>query len=326
VTAPARTVFLGSGAFAVPVLARLAGSAHATLAGIVTAPPRASGRGGRVRATPVAAWAEGQGVPILTPERLRSPQSVAALEDLRPELLVLADYGQLVPAALVEGPRHGALNLHPSLLPRHRGAAPIPAAILAGDTETGVTLMRMDAGLDTGPIVAQRRVPLAGTETAPELEALLAHEAAELLAATLPAWLAGTLSARPQPATGVTLTRPLRREDGRLDPSRPALDLERQVRAYQPWPGSFLETEAGRLTVWSAAVEADDPTARADSASEARAKPGWLDGPGLTLRTADGWLSLLEVQPAGGRRMTAEALLRGRPGLLGSRVGAATLR
>jgi methionyl-tRNA formyltransferase len=326
VTAPARTVFLGSGAFAVPVLARLAGSAHAALAGIVTAPSRASGRGGRVMATPVAAWAEGRGVPILAPERLRSPEAVAAVEELRPELLVLADYGQLVPASLVDMPRHGALNLHPSLLPRHRGAAPIPAAILAGDTETGVTLMRMDAGLDSGPIVAQRRVPLAGSETAPELEALLADEAAELLALTLPAWLAGSLGARPQPVTGVTLTRPLRREDGRLDPSRPALELERQVRAYQPWPGSFLETGAGRLTVWSATVEADDPTAQGDAATEARVEAGRLEGPGLRLRTADGWLRLLEVQPAGGRRMTADELLRGRPGLLGSRVAAATLR
>lgn len=337
-TTPVRTVFLGSGAFAVPVLARLAGSAHAELVGIVTAPPRAAGRGGQARPTPVAAWAERADRPVLTPERLRSAGSVAAVQELRPQLLVLADYGQLVPPALLDGPRHGALNLHPSLLPRHRGAAPIPAAILAGDTESGVTLMRMDAGLDSGPIVAQRRVPLTGTETAPELEARLAEEAAELLAGTLPAWLEGSLGARPQPTAGVTLTRPLRREDGLLDPARPALELERQVRAYQPWPGSFLETEAGRLTVWSAAVD-DDATAgpvgpageaQADAsggaAGEARAEPGRLLGPGLRLRTAEGWLRLLEVQPAGGRRMSAEELVRGRPGLLGSHVAPATLR
>ena len=153
---------------------------------------------------------------------------------------MLADYGQIVPAALLDPP-FGALNLHPSLLPRHRGASPIPAAIVAGDRETGVTLMRMDAGLDTGPIVAVERLPLAGSETAPELEARLADLAADLLARSLEPWLRGDLPATPQPEEGATLTRPLRREDGRLDPALPAADLERRVRAYLPWPGTFLE-------------------------------------------------------------------------------------
>ena len=191
---------------------------------------------------------------VLTPERLRSPAAIEAILALEPELLVLADYGRLVPAELLEL-RFGALNLHPSLLPRHRGASPIPAAILAGDAETGVTLMNMDSGLDTGPIVAQARVALSGRETAPALEERLAREADALLARSLGPWVRGELPANPQPDQGATLTRLLRRDDGLLDATQPAELLERQVRAYQPWPGSFLETPSGRLIVLSADVE-----------------------------------------------------------------------
>jgi methionyl-tRNA formyltransferase len=237
---------------------------------------------------------------------LRAPDAVAEILALDPELLVLADYGQIVPAALLHLPL-GALNLHPSLLPRHRGASPIPAAILAGDPRTGVTLMRMDAGLDTGPIVAAREVALGGTETSPELEARLAEEAADLLAATLPAWMAGSATVRAQPDEGATLTRPLRREDGRLDATRPVAELARQIRAYQPWPGSWLETPGGRLTVWAARP-----------APGRTANPGdLLHSDGLGLATVDGVLELLEVQPAGGGRMSGVELLRGRPGLVG---------
>jgi methionyl-tRNA formyltransferase len=228
---------------------------------------------------------------------------------LAPDLVVLADYGQLVPAPLLDVP-HGALNLHPSLLPRHRGASPIPATILAGDAETGVTLMRMDAGLDSGPLVAVERASLAGHETTPQLEERLATVAADLLARSLGPWLRGELMARPQPRGGVTTTRPLRRDDGRLDPAVPAADLERQVRAYQPWPGSWLETPVGRIVIWGAEATDGDGT------------PGALvaDGDGLALVTANGRLRLLEVQPAGKNRMTGEAFRRGRPSVAGSKV------
>jgi methionyl-tRNA formyltransferase len=225
---------------------------------------------------------------------------------LEPDLLVLADYGQLVPSALLDVPL-GALNLHPSLLPRHRGASPIPATILAGDERTGVTLMLMDAGLDTGPIVAEREISLGGTESAPELEERLADEAGELLDETLPDWIGGGATARPQPAAGATLTPPLRRADGRLDPIRSATELERQVRAYQPWPGSWLETSAGRLTVWQARVAAGE----GERGSLVRL------GTGIGLATAAGVLELLVVQPAGGRRMSGAQLVRGRPRLVG---------
>jgi methionyl-tRNA formyltransferase len=325
VTAPARTVFLGSGAFAVPILDALAAHPDVHLAAVVTAPARPAGRGRALHPSPVGAHALARGVRTLTPARLRDPAALDEIRGLAPELLVLADYGRLVPPALLDLPRHGALNLHPSLLPRQRGASPIPAVILAGDPETGVTLMRMDEGLDTGPILAQRRVLLAGDETAPELEARLSSLAAELLAEALPAWLRGEIEARPQDPAAASLTRPLRREDGALDPRRSASELERRVRAYQPWPGSYLDTVAGRIVAWRAeVVGAPDAEARRASVGgeESAATPGRLVAvdDGLALSTTDGWLGLLDVQPAGGRRMTGAALLRGRPNLIGSRV------
>ena len=222
----------------------------------MTAPTRPVGRRQVPTPTPIGSLAAELGLaPVLTPERLRAAEAVEAVLALRPGLAVLADYGQIVPPSLLDLP-HGALNLHPSALPRFRGASPVPATILAGDAATAVTLMRMDAGLDTGPIVAQAPVPLAGDETAPDLEARLAALAADLLAGSLDAWLAGTLVARPQPDEGATLTRPLRREDGRLDPLVPAAALERQVRAYLPWPGTFLETGGERLVVTAASLAA----------------------------------------------------------------------
>jgi len=303
-----RTVFLGSGPFGVPSLRELAAHPHIELVGVVTAPPRPAGRGHVLRPTPIDDAARDLEVPaILRPPRLRDQAAVASILALRPALVVLADYGQLVPPTLLDLP-HGALNLHPSLLPRHRGASPIPAAILAGDAVTGVTLMRMDDGLDTGPIVAAEPSPLDGTETAPDLEARLAPLAADLLARSIEPWLAGALPAIPQPASGATLTRPLRREDGRLDPGQAAADLERRVRALQPWPGTFVETPTGRLVVHAAHVEAGT----ADDERGALVP----HGDGLALATADGRLVLDEVQFAGGRRMSASALRRGRPGIV----------
>jgi methionyl-tRNA formyltransferase len=248
----------------------------------------------------------------MQPPRIRDPRAIAAIAELRPDLAVLADYGQIVPQALLDVPGHGILNVHPSLLPRHRGASPIQTTIIEDDTETGVTLIEMDAGLDTGPIVAVDRWPLEGNETASELEARAAGVGAGLLSKTIGAWLRGEIEATPQGEDGVSLTRPLRREDGRLDVWLTADELERQVRAYQPWPGSFIETAAGRLVVWGATP--DGPTNET--------MPGTLGpGPDLRIATAENWLVLDEVQPAGGRRMPGDAWLRGRPGMAGVVVG-----
>lgn len=314
----ARTVLLGSGGFAVPILEALVGAPDAELVGVVTTPPRPVGREGHLAATPVEARARRLGLHVLSPERLRDPGSQVAIEALEPDLLVLADYGRIVPQGLLDVAPCGALNLHPSLLPRHRGAVPIPAAILAGDPVTGVTLMRMDAGVDTGPIVAQAELPLAGDEDAPTLEARLSGVAADLLLASLPGWLSGELRAEPQPADGATLTHPFRRADGLMDPGRPAVELERQVRALRPWPGTYLERPEGRLIVHEAALEARPaPPDRA---------PGDLVAIGegkratLGLVTGDGLLRLDVVQPAGKGRVTGPELVRGRPGWLAGRA------
>ncbi len=308
---PVRTIFLGSGRFAQPTLGRLAAHPSIELVAVVTAPPRPVGRRQLETSTPVEMQARELGLEVVIPKRLRDPAAVADLLAREPELVVLADYGQIVPTELL-GLRFGALNLHPSLLPRHRGATPIPAAILADDAETGVTLIRMDEGVDTGPIVAVEHATLGGDETAPALEARLAIAAAGLLARALDPWLDGEIEPVPQGDAGATRTRPLRRDDGRLDPTRTAWQLERQVRAFLPWPGTFVETDQDRLVVLTSAV------APADDGDEV----GQLvpDPNGFALATFDGRLVLLEVQPAGGRPMSGKAYLRGRPSVLGQTV------
>lgn len=307
-----RTVFLGSGRFGLPSLRALAELPSIELVGIVTAPPRPAGRQQALRPTPIASTAAAMGVrPILTATRLRAPEAVAAVLELAPDLAVLVDYGQIVPAALLRL-RHGALNLHPSLLPRHRGASPIPATILAGDTDTGVTLIRMDEGLDSGPIVAQCHLALDGSETAPLLEDALETLAATLLSEFVGPWLTGDVVAVPQSSDGVTLTRPLRREDGRLDPDRPAVELERSVRAYRPWPGTFVETRLGRLIIHKAGVGADVPGDR----------PGFLvaDATGLALTTVAGRVRIERAQLSGRGVIDGASLRRGAPDLIGQPV------
>jgi methionyl-tRNA formyltransferase len=306
---PVRTVFFGSGAFAVPILDAVVTSPEVELIGVVSAPDRPVGRRGTLTPVPVSSRARALGLPLLQPTRLRDRSAIDDVLALDPGLGIAADYGRIVPAQLVNAPRHGILNVHPSLLPRHRGATPIPATILAGDTTTGVTVIRMDEGLDTGPIVAVDEWQLDGTETAPELEKRAAMVGAALLRRALRQWLAGEIQPRPQDDSRATSTRPLRREDGRLDPRRTVGELERQVRALQPWPGSWIETVAGRVVI-----------------VRAEAIPGWTGGnderPGkfgrFGLYAADGYLALREVHPAGGRRMTFDELVRGRPQIVGS--------
>lgn len=345
-----RTIFLGSGRFGIPTLNALANHPAVELVGVVTRPPRPAGRGGLLRPSAVGNVARAKWVALIEPRRLRDEDAVAQVASLRPELLVLADYGQLVPSELLALPRHGALNVHPSLLPRHRGASPIPATILEGDRESGVTIIRMNEGIDTGPIVAQERIALSGDETAPQLADRLSALGAELLARSLDPWLAGSLNTRPQDEAGASMTRQLRREHGRLEPTRTAAELERQVRAYQPWPGSFVQVEGGRVIVWAATAIADAvPGAHvfpkpSDSTGggqpDSTGQPDWTGGgqpqadavgtlvahdDSIALVVADGLLRLDQVQPAGGRRMSGADLRRGRPGLIGSRVRAGAI-
>lgn len=308
----ARIVLFGSGPFAVPILDAIADLRDAALVGVVTAPDRPAGRRHELTAVPVARRARELGLTLIQPASLRAGSGPSEIARLQPDLGILADYGRIVPEAVLSLPGSGILNVHPSLLPRHRGASPVAAAILEGDRETGVTVIAMDPGIDTGPVVAAERVALDGTETAIGLELRLAGIGAGLIARTVRPWLEGSLPAVPQDDAAATLTRPLRREDGRLDPDRPAAELERRVRALEPWPGTFIETDLGRLSVDRAAV----------AGPAAGDEPGTLvaDGDGLALATRDGRLRLLELGLAGGRRMTAAELRRGRPRLVGLRL------
>jgi methionyl-tRNA formyltransferase len=308
-----RTLFLGSGAFAVPILDALVDAPEVKLVGVVSAPDRPTGRRAQLTPVPVARRARELGLPVLQPARLRAPEAVADVAALQPGFGVLADYGQIVPRSVLELPVHGILNVHPSALPRYRGATPIPATILAGDPVAAVSLIRMDEGLDTGPVVAQERWVLDGSETAETLETDATRHAAALVRRSLAGWLGGRIAATPQDEADASLTRPLRREDGRLDPGRPAVELERQVRAYVPWPGTFVDTNIGRLIVHEAEVAETMPD---DT-------PGTLvaDGSGLALATVAGRLRLRRAQLAGRRPADAASLRRGAPGLVGQTVG-----
>lgn len=312
---PARTIFFGSGSFAVPVLDVVAAHPRLQLVAVVTAPDRPAGRSRALTPTPVAERARQLGAALLQPVKVRAPESVAAIAALTPALGVLADYGQIIPSALLDAPRFGILGVHPSLLPAHRGATPIQAAILGDEPVAGVTVYRMDAGIDTGPILAASEWPLDGTETAPSLEADASQRGAALLEATVAGYLDGLIRPVAQAATSAAPTRPLRREDARLDPANPAVELERLVRAFGGWPGTFIETADGRVIV--------------NAASVAPAEPG--DAPGRLVRhdgraamvTSDGRLVLEGVQLAGRRAMTGEDFLRGRPGLVDTEVRSA---
>ncbi|MBI2762842.1 MAG: methionyl-tRNA formyltransferase [Chloroflexi bacterium] len=307
-----RVVFFGSGAFAVPALETLIRRDDVELVGVVTPPDRSAGRSGALIAVPVAAAARTAGLPLLQVDRVRSSEAVDVIRRLAPDLGVLADFGQLIPQAILDLPRFGILNVHPSLLPRHRGASPIPATILAADALAGVSIMQMDAGLDTGPILAAVDWPLNGTEDTPELESRAAHEAADLLDHVVTSVLAGHGSGTPQAPLGITMTRTLNREAGRLDPRLPAAELERRVRAFRPWPGTFVEIPQLRLGIREAAV--------------GQAQPGDVpgvvvaDGAGIALSTVDGRLSLTVVQPAGRWPMSGAAFRRGHPAVVGAAV------
>lgn len=308
----ARTIFFGSGGFAVPILEALADHPRVEVVAVVTAPDGPVGRGREMASTPVARRAAELGVRVLQPERVRAAEAIAEIAALQPDLGVLADYGQIIPRALLDLPRLGILNVHPSNLPRHRGATPIQSAIVEGDPRIGVTIIQMDDGIDTGPIVATLGWGLTGFERAPDLETFAAEQGAGLLQRRLGSWLDGAIVPRPQADAEATLTRTLRREDGRLDPGRPGAELERQVRAYVPWPGSFFDTSAGGVAVLAARVAPPEP---GDA-------PGRLvrHEDGLALTTGDGRLVLDEVQPAGRRAMSGPAFVRGHAGLIGSAI------
>jgi methionyl-tRNA formyltransferase len=304
-----KILYLGSGDIGLPTLRALA--ARHEVAAVVTQPDQPAGRGLALRTSPIKSLAVELGLAVLQPARVRQPEAVAELAAFRADAIVVFAYGQILPQAVLDLPRLACLNIHASLLPRWRGAAPIQAAILAGDAVSGHTIMFMDAGLDTGDILLQRPLTLAADETGGSLHDRLAALAPECILEALDLLAAGRAPRAPQENALATPAPKLNRESGRLDWSRPAVELERRVRAFQPWPGTFTTLPAARdgepgrvLKVFSVGVEAGEGL------------PGSVlgaDAAGLLVATADGALRLRELQQEGRKRLPAGEFLRGQP-------------
>ncbi len=295
---------MGSPDFAVPVLEALAANGEREnwqLVGAVTQPDRPAGRGRELQPPAVKTAALRLGLPVLQPEKLRLPEAMTQLRAWAPDLIVVAAFGQILRQEVLDLPRFGCINVHGSILPRWRGAAPIQAAILAGDRETGITIMKMDVGIDTGPMLSQRYLPISPEDTSGTLFARLAPVGAELLVETLPKYLGGELTPMPQPQEGATYAKMLKKEEGLLDFNQPAEALERRVRAFDPWPGAFFIHNGSPLRVEKA------------SAAEGTAQPGERlvhDGK-PAIGTSAGLFVLEQIRPAGKKSMPGKAFLAG---------------
>ncbi len=299
-TAPLDLIFMGTPEFAATILAALLDAGHRIRA-VYTQPPRPAGRGHRMLPSPVQALAEQRGLPVRTPARLRSPEAQAEFAAIPADAAVVAAYGLILPAPVLHAPRLGCLNVHASLLPRWRGAAPIQRAILAGDAATGVTIMQMDEGLDTGPILLQQALAIGPRATAGDLTGRLAALGARLMLEALDGVARAALTARPQPTDGVTYAAKLRREEAWLDWRLPAAALERQVRAFDPWPGAVFDGRGERIRVLSAEAL---PLAAA-------APAGTVLDDRLTVACGAGTLRPLRLQRPGRAALDTAAFLRG---------------
>ncbi|HEX5808234.1 MAG TPA: methionyl-tRNA formyltransferase [Anaerolineales bacterium] len=295
----ATLVFMGSPDFALPTLRSLA--EYYAVVGVVTQPDRASGRGRELKPPPVKRLAGELGIPVMQPEKMRQPEAMDQLRLWNPDLIAVAAFGQILRKDVLELPPFGCINVHASLLPRWRGAAPINAAILYGDEETGVTIMKMDVGLDTGPILSQRSIRLTPEDTAGSVFEKLSRLGADLLIETLPGYLSGEIQPIPQSEEGMTYAPMLKKEEGQLDFTRPAEELERRIRAFNPWPGAFLNFDGTLLKVHRAHVE--EGTAEVGQRQIHRDQPA--------VGAGDGLLVLDEVQPAGKKPMSGKSFLAG---------------
>jgi methionyl-tRNA formyltransferase len=304
-----RIVFMGTAELACASLEALTRHADVELVAVVTQPDRPKGRDLKPQPSPVKTQARTRALPLLQPERARDPDLTGQLSELRPDLIVVAAYGQILPPVILELPRHGCINVHTSLLPRHRGAAPIQWAIIEDDPETGVTIMQMDAGLDTGPILSQDRTAIRPEDNAQTLHDRLAVMGGNLLVRTIPDYVSGRIKPVPQPAEGVTHARKISKEDGRIDWSLPARAVWNRVRAFTPWPGTygFIDTGAGPrlLKIWQAEV-----------VTGASGPPGEVlaAGPtGIVVTCGEQALRVLVLQREGGKRLAAQDFLTGHP-------------
>ena len=314
---PVRVVFLGSAEFAVPTLrALIAGPYRPVL--VVTQPDRPAGRGRALRPPPVKGVAMEAGIPVLQPERLRTPEATAAVADCRADLHIGCAYGQILRPEILALPRFGTLNVHASLLPRWRGAAPVAAAIRAGDGETGVTIMLVDEGVDTGAILTARREPIADEDDAGSLGVRLAEGVAALLIETIPQWLAGAITPQPQDNRLATVAPRLQKENGVIDWSRPAVEIWRQVRACSPWPGATATLNGHALQIWQAHPASGEGAAQPGTPPPGTPPPGTIVAvtESIAVQTGAGILELQRVQREGRRALPAAEFARGERQLL----------
>mgnify|MGYP001614025646 CR=1 FL=1 len=303
---PVKIVFMGSPEFAMPVLESLV-SSHQVLA-VYTQPDRPSGRGLSPTPSPVKRQALALGLKVIQPKSLKPAEEAASLQALKPAAIVVAAYGLLIPRSILDIPPLGCLNVHPSLLPRHRGASPVTAAILSGDSLTGVSIMLLDEGWDTGPILAQVSTPILAADTTGSLTARLSELGAQLLETTLPRWQAGEIKPQPQDQSRATYSQTLRKEEGELDWTLPSQDLERKVRAFQPWPGCYTRWRGKMLKVLQAEVVVGSE------------EPGRVIGKDeiIGVGTGKGLLKLKVVQLEGKKAMDIQDFVRGQPGFKGA--------
>ena len=299
---------MGSAQLSRASLQTLVGSDVVRIVGVVTQPDRPKGRRLRPQPSPVKEFALRAGLPVLQPERARESAFAEALGALSPELIVVAAYGQILPEHILELPQFGCLNVHTSLLPKYRGAAPIQWAIINGEECTGVSIMKMDAGLDTGDILAQTTTEIGHEDTSEDLHDRLARMGAELLLETLPAYLTGKLEPKPQPREGVSYAPKIKKEDGRLDWTRPARELRNRIRGLVPWPGAFTYLSKGNqsrlLKIW----QADEVETIGVAGDVLRA-----DNAGILVGCGQNSLRIISLQAEGGRRLTAQQFLAGHP-------------
>ncbi len=310
----ARTVFMGTPQFAVTVLeALLQGPCH--VLAVYTQPDKRSGRGRPVVSPPVKNLALERQIPVVQPETLKSGQVVEELASLHPELIVVAAFGLILPPEVLSLPRFACLNVHPSLLPRHRGPSPVANAILCGDELTGVTIMIMDAGLDTGPILTQKKVGISFMDTTGSLSTRLAEAGAELLLETLPKWVDGGLKPRPQDEKQATYSKLITREDAEIDWHLSAVALWQRVRAYNPWPGCHTWFQGKRLIIHKAVPFSDGVVGGIGEVI------AMADEPGIGVVTGEGALGLCQVQMEGKRAMSVSEFVRGKREFVGSILG-----
>ena len=314
---PLRLIFMGTPPLAATVLQSLCDRPEWNLLAVVTQPDQPRGRDLKLQPSAVKELAQLKNLPVLQPERARDEGFIEQVRQLAPDLIIVAAYGQILPQSLLDVPRFGCLNIHTSLLPKYRGAAPIQWAILHGDAETGVTLMRMNAGLDTGDIVSTARTAITAEDTAQTLHDRLALLGGELLGRTVADYVAGKITPQPQPAEGASYARKIKKEDGKLDWTQPALGLWHRVRGLTPWPGTFTFLQCDPAPVLLKILRVEPVDTAQGTAGEIIS----ADRHELVVGCGAGALRILELQREGGKRLGAAAFLAGYPLRVGDRLG-----